>query len=352
MEVYKSRMFVAGKDVISFSAPSNGADFSTANGGGSQGYFGNKLTYSYMDLASSAGYLFCFGDSSTDFISDIKTINTGTDALPVFTTNYNYDNVDPQVGCRFPRPVGRWGRYLIMFNGAGVFLIQGGDASEIGHKVTNIWNTLDTSLYMPTFAAATMFGFRVILANGRFTDPWGVTRNLLLMWHNIKGAPFWTIATQNLELTEIASYEQDSVITPYGTDGTSLYQLFARPDAKLQKRLSTKAIRGTEKQQLVIKNFKRLYAEVYDNSNPTTGISITGNVISGGGDVPGGSQSIAFDVTTGEIPGFHSQKMAAVLAAPLSGAGIWAAVDLMSYSPDWTLERLHLAAEERTLYGA
>jgi hypothetical protein len=44
--------------------------------------------------------------------------------------------------------------------------------------------------------------------------------------------------------------------------------------------------------------------------------------------------------------------MAAVLAAPLSGAGIWAAVDLLSYSADWTLERLHLAAEERVLYGA
>ena len=63
MEVYQSRLFVAGKDVISFSAPSNGADFSTTDGGGSFGYFGNKLTYSYMDLAASAGYLYCFGDS-------------------------------------------------------------------------------------------------------------------------------------------------------------------------------------------------------------------------------------------------------------------------------------------------
>jgi hypothetical protein len=354
MEVYQSRMFVAGKDVISFSAPSNGADFSTNNGGGSLGYFGNKLTYSYMDLAASAGYLYCFGDSSTDVISNIELTGQGTLASPL-VTNFTYANVDPQVGCRFPRPVGRYGRYLIMYNGAGVFLMQGGTASEIGHKITNIWNTLDNSQYLPTFAPATMFGFRVVLANGRFTDPWGVTRNLLLMWHPIKDGPFWTVASQNIEFTEIGAYEQDSVITPYGTDGTSLYQLFAKPDPTLRKVLATKALRGTEKQQLVIKNFKRLYCELFDYSN--TGVSLTGAVICGGGGVPGGSEPIAFDLVEGEIPGEgeiprdQGQKMAAVMAAPLSGAGIWAAIDLQSYSEDFAIERLHLAAEERTLFG-
>jgi len=349
MEVYQSRMFVAGKDVISFSAPSNGGDFSTQNGGGSLGYFGSKLTYSYMDLAASAGYLFAFGDSSTDLISDVQLTGEGSIGSP-YTTNFNYANINPQVGQRFPRPVGRFGRYLVMFNGAGIFLMQGSDASEIGHKVTNIWNTLDTTQFFPTFSAATMFGFRVILANGRFTDPWGVSRNLLLMWHQIKGGAFWTVASQNLNLTEIASYEQDSIITPYGTDGDALYQLFARPDNKLLKRLSTKAMRGNEKQQLMIKNFKRIYCELYDNSD--TGVTLTGRVLSGGGGVPGGSQAVAFDLVQGAQPGFDSEKTADLLASPLSGAGIWAAADLESYSPDFTIERLHITSEERTLYGA
>jgi hypothetical protein len=349
MEVYQSRMFVAGKDVISFSAPSNGADFSTSNGGGSVGYFGNKLTYTYNDLASAAGYLFCFGDSSTDMISQISTVNSGTETVPVITTDFTYANIDPQVGQRFPRPVGRYGRYLIMYNGAGIFLMQGGDASEIGHKITNIWNTLDTSLYLPTFAAATMFGFRVVLANGRFTDPWGVTRNLLLMWHPIKGSQFWTIASQHIELQEIASYEQDSIITPYGTDGANLYQLFAKPDPTLVKRLSTKAIRGTEKEQLTIKNFKRLYCELNNNS-PTSGVTLTGSFISGGG-VPGGVEDIAFDMAAGEVPAAPGVKSAAILPQPLSGAGIYGAIDLQSTSPEFTLQRLHLLSEARTLYA-
>lgn len=351
MEVHESRVWVAGKDVISFSAPSNGGDFSTANGGGSVGYFGNKLTYSYMDLASSAGYLFCFGDSSTDNISHITLEGAGTLADP-FVTNFTYANIDPQVGQRFPRPVGRYGRYLIMFNGAGIFLMQGGLATEIGHKITNIWNTLDTSAYMPTFAPATMFGFRVVLANGRFTDPWGRTRSLLLMWHPLQQDQFWTVATQNLELTQIGSYEQDSIITPYGTNGTSLYQLFAKPDPTLQKRLSTKAFRGTGSQQLAIKNWKRLYAELYDNSG--LGLSLTGTFISGAGEVPGGSQDIAFDMPPGRVPDDSNAglKRADILPQAIAGMGIFGAIDLMSFSPDFTIERLHLAAEERTLYGA
>lgn len=349
MEVYQSRMFVAGKDVISFSAPSNGADFSTNNGGGSLGYFGNKLTYSYMDLAASAGYLFVFGDSSTDMISDIQLTGEGTIGSP-FTTNFNYTNIDPQVGCRFPRPVGRYGRYLIMFNGAGIFLMQGGDASEIGHKVTNIWNTLDTTQYLPTFAAATMFGFRVVLANGRFTDPFGQTRSLLLMWHPLQKEQFWTVASQNIELTQIGSYEQDSIITPYGTDGKSLYQLFARPDPKLPKRLSTKAFRGTEKQQLAIKNFKRLYIEMYDDSGD--GLSLTGSFVSGGGEVPGGTQDIAFDIAAGVVPVATGIRRAELVPQALNCSGIFGAIDLKSYSKDFTIERLHLTAEERTLYGA
>ena len=340
MEVYQQLLFVAGKDVVSFSAPSNGADFSTANGGGSFGYFGDKLTYSFMDMASVAGYLFVYGDSSTDLISNVQLSGQGTTAAP-YVTNMNYANVDPQVGHRFPRPVGRFGRYMAMYNGAGIFLMSGGDATDIGGKVINVYNTLDTSLYLPTFATATMFGFRVLLANGRFTDPFGVTRNLILMWRG-PGSPFWSVASQGVELTHIGYYEQDSICTPYGTDGTSLYQLFAQPDPALLKRLSTKALKGTGIAQLTIKNAKRLYAEIHDISGG--GVGITGEATCSGGGVPGGVQDVAFELPPG--------KRYDILPAVVEGGGIAMQIDLQSYSPDFVLERLHISSEQRTLFGA
>ena len=199
MEVYDERLWVSGKDVISFSAPSNGADFDDADGGGSFGYFGNKLTYTFNDLNSAAGYLFCFGDSSTDVVANVTlTTNTASVENPVLTI-FSYSNLDPVVGHRFPRKTGNWGRYKAMFNGAGIWLMTGGVAQTIGEKTTSVYMTMDTSRYLPTMALATMFGFRLLLCNGRFTDPFGVTRSMMLVWNGAS----WCVMSQGLELTHI-----------------------------------------------------------------------------------------------------------------------------------------------------
>ena len=346
MEVYEQRMFVAGKDVISFSAPSNGADFSTVNGGGSIGYLGNKLTYSYMDLAASAGYLYVFGDSSTDLISNIQLIGQGTVTAP-YSTNFNYANIDPQTGQRFPRPVGRIGRHFVQWNGAGIFLTTGGDAQPIGDKISGIYTTLDSSRFIPSMATATMFGFKVLLCNAELVDPWGVKRSMLLMWHpgervTGQGRDFWSIASQDLDLTSIGYYEQDSICRPYGTDGTNLYELFAQPDPALVKRLSTKALRGQGPAQLSIKNFKRVYAEIHDHSGG--GVDLIGTATTSDGGVPNGSEQVSFSLVAGKKHSIEPQ--------PIQGAGISIHLDLHSNSPDFTVERLHIAAEERTLFGA
>ena len=361
MEVYNSRLFVAGKDVISFSAPSNGADFSTTDGGGSFGYFGDRLTYSFMDLAASAGYLFVFGDSSIDLINNVQLSGSGTPESP-FTTNLSYTNVDPQVGSRFPRPVGRIGRYMQMFNGAGIFELRGGETREIGQKTTNIFETLiipktaadaDLGLYFPTMAEATMFGFRVLLCNGRFTDIYGLTRNLLLMWHPRQGAEFWSIATQSVELTNIGSYEQDSVIRAYGTDGTHLFHLFAEPDNSILKILSTKFIRGQGLEQLTIKNWKRIFMEFADNDG--SGVNFVGGFSTRGGGIPNGTQEVSFNIAAGPVLGTgvnNTPRPTSTEPLPIQAAGISGAIDIQSISKDFTIERLHVTHEQRTLWGA
>lgn len=131
-------------------------------------------------------------------------------------------------------------------------------------------------------------------------------------------------------------------MTPYGTDGTSLYQLFAQPDTTLIKRYSSKALRGESGQDmLTIKNFKRMYMELHDNDGH--GVSFTGTYTCGGG-VPGGSEDIAFDLTGG--------ARYDIIPCPIQGAGIWGEIDLQSHSADFTIERLHIAGEERTFFGA
>jgi hypothetical protein len=131
-------------------------------------------------------------------------------------------------------------------------------------------------------------------------------------------------------------------LIPYGTDGTNLYQLFAQPDETLLKRYVSKRLRGEGIAQLQIKNFKRVYAEVDDNDG--RGVSIEGELETGDGGIPGGVQSVDFELTGGTQ---HK-----IIPQPVDGHGIWGAIDLRSVSPDFTIERIHVAAEERTLFGA
>jgi hypothetical protein len=228
-----------------------------------------------------------------------------------------------------------------MWNGAGFFLMFGGDAQMIGQKTANIFNTLNPTTIIPTMAPMTMFGFRHMLCHGQFTNPiTGVSRSLMLSWNG----EYWTAYSQNLNLTQIGSYEDNSIITPYGTDGTSLYRLFAQPSNTLLKICSTKSLRGDGQNALMLKNFKRLFCEVTDVSTNNAGVNIVGVSSTGFGGVPGGVQDISFELAGGAIND--------ILPQPLNGQGIAIAVDLTTFSPDFIIERLYFAAELRTLYGA
>jgi hypothetical protein len=358
MEVYQQRLFVAGKNVIAWSAPMNGADFDVEDGGGAMGYFGDKLVWTYMDMQASAGYLYLFGDSSTDMISNVQLTGQGTTTSPL-TTQFNYSNVDPQIGHGFPRPVGKWRRYFNTCNGlqvgqqfsatvpiparGAIYVLVGGNYQTISDKITNMYATLDIRQYYPTFACATMYGQPVQLMNGRFTDPFGVTRSLILMWHGREqGRSFWNVASQNKELTHIGTYEESSALNPYGTDGTYLYRLFDKPDPALPKRLSTKSFRGPSQAGMTIKQWRRIYLELNDLSNQ--GVSITGELRTRGGGLPNGAEQVNFEL----LPG----KRHEIVGQGTAGQGMEAELDLQSYSEDFAIERIDGMIEERTYYGA
>jgi hypothetical protein len=91
-----------------------------------------------------------------------------------------------------------------------------------------------------------------------------------------------------------------------------------------------------------IKNWKRVFLEFYDNFN--RGVSLTGTLTTSAGGIPGGVKDIGFEIVPGKRYGFEPY--------PVESAGIAGAIDLESISPDFTLERLHIAAEERTVFGA
>ena len=350
MEVYKDRLWVMGQTVIGFSAPNNGSDFSASGGGGLFPYHGDQLTVSYTELHASGGFLYLFGDSQTQGINDLTLVGQTpiqgqAGSVTVYTTNFQINNVDPQVGQRFFRPVGVWEQAFTLYNGAGIYFLANGQVQWASEKITNLLQTLDVTAFEPTQCPAHIFGKKFLLFNVKLTDPWGVSRPMILAWSGPQDQK-WVVASQNLNLTNISSYEQNSVITPYGTDGTSLYQLFAQPDPHLPKRLLSKEYSGggmASLNNLTVKDWKRLYVHMMDRFHGAEGVSITGTMTSGNGGVPGGTEDLSFNVPSG---------VAAIVPWPLGGKGIQAGFMLASNSPDFTLARISLTFEARTLFGA
>jgi hypothetical protein len=73
-------------------------------------------------------------------------------------------------------------------------------------------------------------------------------------------------------------------------------------------------------------------------------VQFTGKVHSGGGNIPGGAQSVGFSLSGGEV---HK-----IIPQPLDGSGIWGYLDIESVSPDFSIERVHMTTHSNTIFGA
>lgn len=268
VEVYQNRVWVGNGARILFSAPGNGANFSTADGGGSYTSTDAFLKQKVVQIRQSNGFLYTFGDSSINSISNVNT--TGSPA----TTTFNNINADPQVGTPWHGSVIEFGRALMLANTSGVYVVFGGAAEKVSDKLDGIFfqSSLPiTGTLFPSAAIATIFGIKVymLLIPGA-VDYLGVSRPLLCIWDGKK----WFIGSQTVNLKYVTTQEVQSTLTAYGTDGTNLFPLFTSSSATLSKTAQGKLWPGDS--YLITKQGLRAYLQVEDNAG--TGVSFVVNV--------------------------------------------------------------------------
>src|SRR5213079_1076266 len=117
IEVFQTRVWIANGAVVSYSGPLNGANFSGAVGGGAFTGTDSFLRNKYTAIRQANGFLYVFGDSSINVISNVQTSGS-----PLSTT-FNNQNVDPQVGTPWPNSVQAFGRGLVFANQSGVYAL-------------------------------------------------------------------------------------------------------------------------------------------------------------------------------------------------------------------------------------
>ena len=269
IETYQNIIWTSVGTKMSFTGPNSVSDFSTVGGGGSAPASDSYLRRQITCLKQANGFLYRFGDSSINVISNVQTGSTGI-------TTYNNSNVDAQVGTPYRDTIVSFGRALVFANSSGVYALYGGAAEKVSQPLDGLFATASFNTgqpgLTPTAATATIFGIRVYILLFTTTDAYSRTlRNIMCIWDGQK----WFTASQIKTPTVISAQEIDSVLTAWATDGTNLYPMFKTASASLSKVFQTKLnpVAGYNEYKQVNRVFLMAQTNTADASSVTIAIN-------------------------------------------------------------------------------
>lgn len=232
VETYQSRVWIAFAGEMLFSAPQSYTDFSVGAGGGSFRSADSFLRVSYIKPIQTNGFLYLIADSSINYISNVTSSGD-----PV-TTSFTNQNANPEVGTPYANAIDVLGSNIVFANAFGAHVSYGGNATKISEPLDGVYNSIaNFGGEQLSSAKHILFGKRVwVLLVPVIDQITGSPVNKLFMWDEKK----WWTTNQNANITYIASQEINSVISAYGSDGTSVYPLFTTPTTAFTKIVRSK----------------------------------------------------------------------------------------------------------------
>lgn len=349
IEVYQSRVWIGNGAQFSVSAPSNGSDFSTADGGGTTKSTDGFLKTTFVNIKQANSYLYLFGDGSINVVSNVQT--SGSPA----TTTMNNQNVDPQTGLGWRDALVAFGNSLCFANPTGVYQMYGGQAQKISDKIDKLFEKANFSTVVPTMFVTTLFGVRCLGLILNTLDPTTNTqRTLMCLWNG----KVWFIGSQSLTGIFATTVEQNSAPQGWANDGTNVFQLFKTASSTLSKKVQSKLWSG--RSNLIFKTVLDAYAETNDLGN--SGVVLTGTLDS---DT---NASVAFSVTSNinwqnsslqtitfvnnaNLPLTFTTSPAGVQGSGQEQSGLRLGLTFTSISPDFSLIGVGESYNEETYYG-
>ena len=267
VETYSGHVWVANGPEVSYTAPGSVSDFSGANGGGNFSSPDSFLRVGYTQLLSTNGFLYLIGDSSVNYISGVQTSGVSP---PV--TTFSNQNADPEVGTPYPATVDVFGRNILFANAFGAHVSYGAAVTKISEALDGVYNTVPNfGGFAPSAAKAIIFGKKVWILLMPIIDPvTGVQTNKLFMWNG----KIWWSSSQGVNLLYIQHQEINSILTPWGTDGISLYPLFQTPSTAFRKTIQSKmwSVGGYFMQKAVGRVWG--LGQFYGTASPTITVSV------------------------------------------------------------------------------
>jgi hypothetical protein len=243
--VYQNRVWIAQGRVLFFSAPGSFTDFTTASGGGSTSLIDPTVRSSVTALFAANGYLYVWGTSSINAISDLYIPAGASPPTPNFTNL----NISAVVGTDQPQSIQTYGRLILFANRYGVWRLYGTSVDTISGEDPNnqYQSAIDGTWQYVNFGQA-VSGGQVITNNllcscfliKRNADPiFGSNTVIMVYQGNAAGGKWWSANWGALTRVTTAFVNQAPAL--FGYLGNKLYQLFAistsSPPANIQTQL-------------------------------------------------------------------------------------------------------------------
>ena len=241
--VYANRVWIAQGRILYYSAPGSFSDFTTASGGGFTVLVDSTLRSIVQALLSANGYLYIFGTTSVDYISDVYIPAGASPPTPNFTKL----NISANIGTDQVYSILTYGRLVLFANRWGIWRLYGTSVDPIsGVDPNNQYNssidgTLQYAAFVPTVSAATVVSRQLFCAGfliQRNADPTYGSDTVIAMYQGNPAGGRWWFANYGT-ITRITTAFLNNAPVMFAYIGNAIYQLFANLGSSPAATIST-----------------------------------------------------------------------------------------------------------------
>lgn len=301
---YAGRVWVAKGRTVVFSGPGSFSDFSLTASGGDVLLVDETLHSDVTAMLSANNFLYLFGTSSINVISDVQVVSG--------VTSFSNTNISASIGTTMPDSVSAYYRGVWFATGYGIHALHGTTAAKVSDNLDGIYALLDQALLLSS-GQALLNRVMTQVYLMRYNDPVAGARPLLAVFSDKR----WFFASQGADLIQIDSALVNGDPTLYGTNGTTLTKLFAESISSIAHTIKTKLWDMGE--AILDKQSFKLGIEL---STPVEPRNVTGTV-----DTEFDFNSVAFSLPGGRLVQWVNSNNQIVQWVNGSGATVqWATV--------------------------
>ena len=225
---FGGRVWVASGRTLYYSAVDSATDFTSVSAGNLT-LTDSTLRGNIKAIVSANNFLYIFGETSINIISDLRVTTDGT-------TLFTNTNVSASIGTRRTDAIFPYFRSLLFMNDYGMYALVGSTTSKLSDPLDGIFPHIDFSA--PITGGQVLINNILCAAfNFTYNDPTtspATPRQVQAIFFDKK----WFIASQG-SINYVASVPVEGTIKLYGVADKDLYQLYGDENAAINTTIRT-----------------------------------------------------------------------------------------------------------------